>query len=31
MAKITSISEHFQHFLGDLKESFWGTWKAGRS
>jgi hypothetical protein len=24
MAKITSISEHFQHFLADLKESFWG-------
>lgn len=24
MAKIVSISEHFQHFLTDLKESFWG-------
>ncbi len=24
MAKITSITEHFQHFLTDLKESFWG-------
>jgi putative transposase len=24
MAKIVSISEHFQHFLADLKESFWG-------
>jgi hypothetical protein len=24
MAKITSITEHFQHFLADLKESFWG-------
>ena len=24
MPKIVSISEHFQHFLSDLKESFWG-------
>ena len=24
MPKIVSISEHFQHFLADLKESFWG-------
>jgi putative transposase len=24
MAKIVSISEHFQHFVSDLKESFWG-------
>ena len=24
MAKITSIDERFQHFLSDLKESFWG-------
>lgn len=24
MAKITPITEHFQHFLADLKESFWG-------
>jgi putative transposase len=24
MAKITPIDEHFQHFLTDLKESFWG-------
>jgi len=24
MTKIVSISEHFQHFLADLKESFWG-------
>ena len=24
MAKIVSITEHFQHFLTDLKESFWG-------
>jgi putative transposase len=24
MAKITSISEHFQHFLADMRETFWG-------
>jgi len=24
MAKITPIDEHFQHFLRELKESFWG-------
>jgi putative transposase len=24
MAKIIPITEHFQHFLGELKESFWG-------
>lgn len=24
MAKIISIEEHFQHFLAELKESFWG-------
>lgn len=24
MAKIIPISEHFQHFLSELKESFWG-------
>ena len=24
MAKIISIDEHFQHFLTDLKDSFWG-------
>jgi hypothetical protein len=24
MTKIVSITEHFQHFLSDLKESFWG-------
>jgi hypothetical protein len=24
MAKIIPISEHFQHFLADVKESFWG-------
>ena len=24
MAKITPITEHFQHFVQELKESFWG-------
>src|SRR5437762_7020687 len=24
MAKILPISEHFQHFLAEMKESFWG-------
>jgi hypothetical protein len=24
MAKIIPITEHFQHFLTELKESFWG-------
>jgi putative transposase len=24
MAKITPITEHFQHFVADLRESFWG-------
>src|ERR1017187_4010084 len=24
MAKIIPITEHFQHFLRDMKESFWG-------
>ena len=24
MAKITPIDKHFQHFLVELKESFWG-------
>src|SRR5258708_7990561 len=24
MAKIISITEHFQHFLAEMKESFWG-------
>ncbi len=28
MAKIISIDEHFQHFLSDLKESFWGDLEA---
>ena len=24
MAKVTLITEHFQHFVADLQESFWG-------
>jgi putative transposase len=24
MAKVTPITEHFQHFVADLKDSFWG-------
>src|SRR5215469_17809769 len=24
MAKVTPITEHFQHFLADLKDGFWG-------
>ncbi len=28
MAKITTISEHFQHFPTDLKESLWGDLEA---
>jgi putative transposase len=24
MAKVTPITEHFQHFVADLQESFWG-------
>jgi len=28
MAKIVSITEHFQHFLADLKESLWGHLEA---
>ena len=24
MAKVTPITEHFQHFLSEMKESFWG-------
>jgi hypothetical protein len=24
MAKVTPISEHYQHFLADVKETFWG-------
>ena len=28
MAKITAISEHFQHFVAELQESFWGDLQA---
>jgi len=28
MAKIVSITEHFQHFLNELKDSFWGDLEA---
>jgi len=28
MAKIVSVTEHFQHFLSDLKDSFWGDLEA---
>jgi hypothetical protein len=28
MAKIIAISEHFQHFVEDLRESFWGDLQA---
>jgi transposase-like protein len=28
MAKVTPITEHFQHFVRDLKESFWGEWQG---
>jgi len=28
MAKKTTITEHFQNFLTDLKESFWGDLEA---
>ena len=24
MTKVTPITEHFPHFVADLKESFWG-------
>jgi hypothetical protein len=24
MAKVTPISEHFQHFVAELQKSFWG-------
>jgi len=24
MAKIIQITEHFQHFLAEMKEGFWG-------
>ena len=28
MAKIIPITEHFQHFVADLQESFWGDLQA---
>jgi hypothetical protein len=28
MAKIIPISEHFQHFVAELQESFWGDLQA---
>jgi hypothetical protein len=28
MAKVTEIREHFQHFLAEMKESFWGDGMA---
>lgn len=28
MAKVTPITEHFQHFVADLKESFWGDYQG---
>ena len=28
MAKIIAISEHFQHFVEELQESFWGDLEA---
>src|SRR5260370_2410607 len=28
MAKIIAITEHFQHFVEDLQESFWGDLQA---
>jgi putative transposase len=28
MAKVTPITEHFQHFVKDLQESFWGDLEA---
>ena len=31
MAKIIPITEHFQHFVQELKESFWGDCKGRRS
>jgi len=24
MAKVTEITEHFQHFVSELQDSFWG-------
>ena len=37
MAKVTPISEHFQHFLAEMKETFWGdlmgrpSWRGSSS
>jgi len=28
MAKVTPISEQYQHFVQDLQESFWGDLEA---
>ena len=28
MAKIIPITEHFQHFVAELQESFWGDLQA---
>ena len=28
MAKVTPISEQFQHFVSELKDSFWGDCRA---
>ena len=28
MAKITPITEHFQYFMAELRESFWGDLQA---
>jgi hypothetical protein len=30
MAKVTPRSEHFQHFLAEMKERFWGDRYGGR-
>jgi hypothetical protein len=31
MAKIIPITEHFQHFLAEMRESFWGACTGRRS
>ena len=31
MAKVTPITEHFQHFVQDLKESFWGDMQVQKA
>ena len=28
MAKVIPITEQFQHFVSELKESFWGDWQG---